>query len=386
MHPRDLVLRFLETTGRPAEAEFYLRLFRKGRPESFAVIAVSESAMRLSADALALDLRYLARLGLCPVLVFGLVTPARAREHAEAIRARLADDVFAAITPPDEAAAAAAAGSIPLVPLGSIGGEGKADIDRRFSALADLATALQSRKIVFLGRRSGLKRQSGQIVSLVDLTREAAALCAPGALPPKQAALLSQIQEIEAQIPHRLTLAVTSPLELLRELFTERGAGTLIRRGSNIARFDSLAAADEAKFQALLEAAFGRRPHPRLFSRPVSQVLVADDYRGAVVVTPTPLAPYLSKFAVDPGARGEGVGRDLWRALTEEVPAFFWRSRRENPFTSWYMRHCDGMARAGAWCVFWRGLPEEKLLGAIAYARDADDDFAPAAKEPHMPG
>jgi GNAT superfamily N-acetyltransferase len=375
MDTSDLVLRFLGSIGRPAEAEFYLRAFRAERRHSFAIIAVSDSAMRLEPDALAVDLRFLARLGLTPVLVFGHVIPEPARAHAETIASHLAGDVPCAIATADRAGAIISAGAIPLVPLDRLPGIAPGDIDGRFAALTDLATRLESRKLIFLGRRSGLQPDDGHLLSLVDLSTEGEALSRPGALPPKQAALLAQVARLLARVPHRMTVAVTSPLELLRELFTERGAGTLIRRGSTIATHRDLAELDRARLRALLVAAFDRQPSSALFERPFDRILVADDYLGAALVASTPLGPYLSKFAVDPRARGEGVGRDLWRALTRQVPSFFWRSRSENPFTSWYLRHCDGMSKAEGWHVFWRGLPDARILGAIAYARSAPSDF-----------
>jgi acetylglutamate kinase len=98
------------------------------------------------------------------------------------------------------------------------------------------------------------------------------------------------------------------------------------------------------------------------------------------VVTDTPLAPYLSKFAVTLEARGEGVGRDLWRALAAELPRLYWRSRADNPITSWYRDQCDGLQRLDAhgvaWVVLWRGLAPSEIADAIAHASAAPPDFA----------
>src|SRR5690606_11885598 len=103
---------------------------------------------------------------------------------------------------------------------------------------------------------------------------------------------------------------------------------------------------------------------------------VAEDYRGVAIVTRAAPAPYLSKFAVEVRARGEGVGRDLWRALCRDHAAFFWRGRADNPINAWYLQQCDGMARAGAWQVFWRGLAADDLAAAVRAALAAPDDFA----------
>jgi acetylglutamate kinase len=79
----------------------------------------------------------------------------------------------------------------------------------------------------------------------------------------------------------------------------------------------------------------------------------------------TPLGTYLSKFAVDREAQGEGMGRDLWEALYAGHPTVFWRARPANPINPWYTALCDGMTRLPEWTVFWKGLPPERVPAAV---------------------
>jgi acetylglutamate kinase len=367
----DLVLRFLASIGRREEAEYYVRLFRHTRPESFAIIAVGEAVLRGALDALIADLRFLWQLGLLPVIAIGLPRPRDAGPLATELARRLAPAVRCEITTPAQAATPPRHGAMALVPLSGL----PARASRRFDALAAMATALQSRKLVFLGRRSGLAPHGEAVRSLVDLTREYDELMAPGVLSRKQAALLAHIRRIIEAVPHRMTAAVTSPLDLLRELFTVRGAGTLVRRGSQVVSHRSFATCDRERLTALIRSAFGRPVQPHLFAQAVRHVYIADDYRGAAIVTATALGPYLSKFAVDVGAQGEGIGRDLWRALVQDAPQLFWRTRTGNPFASWYEQQCDGMHRSGAWQVFWRGFAPDAIPALIAHACAAPVDF-----------
>lgn len=362
------LLRFLRSIGRPAEAELYLSLFRADRRESFALVAVSDGVVRHSLDAVTADLRYLSRLGLTPIAVFGLVAATNARRHAGTVDERLGDDVQSAVVAPERAGEIARAGGIALVPL-----DARPTIDDRFTALGDMASALATRKLVFLGRRSGLQPTTGRIPSLVDAGAELDALV--GSLPDKQAALARQAKRIIGAVPHRMTVSVTSPIDLLRELFTTRGAGTLIRQATDIASHTGFASLDAVRLRGAVESAFGRALPADFFDRPIAAVYVAGDYLGAAVITDTPLGAYLSKFAVEQRARGEGVGRDLWRAITGDHPTLFWRSRPTNPITPWYADQCDGMVRTDTWHVFWRGLDPENIPAAIAHATAAGDDF-----------
>jgi hypothetical protein len=409
MTPQELVLRFLTSVGRPAEAQQYLELFRGSRPApapaipaaftqpsligggppgAFAVIHVSEPVLDHALDALVVDLRYLAELDLLPVLAFGAVSGSRAQKSAQRVAAALPPQVRAQITPTAQVAQALRDERLPLVPLVASKAarrelargeprEVEDEADRRFDALAELVTALGAKKLVFLGRRSGLQPRGGRVVSMIDLTTEAATV--GPTLPEPQAALLRQIARVVAGVPHSMTVSVTSPLDLLRELFTVKGAGTLVRRGSVVESFTRWEEVDRARLLALVEDAFGKSLVPDFADRPFLRAYVADGYRGVAIVTATPLGPYLSKFAVTTVARGEGVGRDLWRQLTADFPRLYWRSRAENPITSWYREQCDGLQRLDLdgkpWVVLWRGLAPDQLATAIAYCRDAPTDF-----------
>lgn len=386
MTPQELVLRFLTSVGRPAEAQQYLELFRGARsaadaeePGAFAVIHVSEPVLDHALDALVVDLRYLAELDLLPVLAFGAVGGSRAQKSAQRVAAALPPQVRAQVTAASQVAQALRDDCLPLVPLIASRGNGQGDVeaDRRFDALAELVSSLGAKKLVFLGRRSGLQPRGGRVVSMIDLTTEAATV--GPTLPEPQAALLRQVARVIDAVPHPMTVSVTSPLDLLRELFTVKGAGTLVRRGCVVETFSHWHELDRQRLLALVEEAFGKPLVSDFGSRPFLRAYVADDYRGAAIVTQTPLGPYLSKFAVTTVARGEGVGRDLWRHLTGELPQLFWRSRADNPITSWYREQCDGLQRITVegkpWVVLWRGLSAEQLAAAIHYCQAAPPDF-----------
>ncbi|MEZ4368845.1 MAG: hypothetical protein R2939_21585 [Kofleriaceae bacterium] len=373
---QDVVLRFLASIGRPAEAEAYLQRFQRDTPARFAVVHVSDAVIRDAFDALIVNLRFLVELGLRPVLAFGALGPRGARRAAERVRDALAGTIAATVTTADAAGALATAGGLALVPLVA-GADDAAGDDARFDRLAALASALGTGKLVFLSRRSGLQPAGGRVESIIDLAEIPAV--APR-LSPSQRQLLRQTARVIEQVGHPLTVAITSPLDLLRELFTVKGAGTLVRRGSVISRATRWDDLDGDRLVALIEDAFGRRLAPGFRERPFHTAFVAGDYRGAALVVDTPLGPYLSKFAVTTMARGEGVGRDLWRALIAAYPKLFWRSRADNPITSWYREQCDGLQRLTAagspWVVLWRGLPPTELAAAIAHCLATPPDFA----------
>jgi hypothetical protein len=365
--PSQLVSRFLASVGRPAEAQLYLSLFRAERRESFALIAVDSDVAGVAADALAVDLEFLSQLGLSPILAFD------SAEQAAAMAAWLGPGARAHIVEPGAAAHLASQGGIALVPLVETGHE--PDGRERQEQLCRLAAALGTRKVVLLGADARLVRSSGEPLSIVDVTAEWDELSAPGVLPAPQSETLHLARALIDAVPHAMTVAVTSPLDLLRELFTVRGAGTLVRRGATVTVHDGVADLDRARLGELVETAFGRRLRPAFWDRPIERAYLAGDYRGAALVAPTADGPYLSKLAVGAPARGEGIGRDLWRVLCRDYPALFWRSRPDNPIVPWYQEQCHGMVKSGPWHVYWRGLEVERIAPAIEAALGAPPDF-----------
>src|SRR5262249_45745378 len=118
MQPADVVLRFLESVGRADEAQFYLALFRGADKERFAALRVDATVVKVTADAAALALSFLAGLGLVPVVAIGLFAPADAAEQARALERRLiAAGVPAALAADADVAATAREGVVPIVAL-----------------------------------------------------------------------------------------------------------------------------------------------------------------------------------------------------------------------------------------------------------------------------
>jgi acetylglutamate kinase len=370
----DVVLRFLEGVGRRSEAEFYLGLFRAEAKERFAAIYVDANVARHALDAVALELSFLASLGLSPVVVLGLIEPTDADEHAARLRRKLERSAVAARVVPAadrlaDTAAACRAGVVPIVPFQL--GDG-ATTDDRFTALGTLLTSLGTRKLIILHRPGGL-HSGGHLLPIVNLGTDDVAL---KDLSRKQQMFVAQSRRLVLElVPHKLLVAIASPLDLLRELFTVRGAGTLLRRGSVVQRHDSYATVDLPRLRALIESSFGRPPLDAMFDRPVVAIHLEEGYRGAAIIESSPLGPYLSKFAVDREAQGEGLGRDLWQRVEAEHATVFWRARAENPINTWYDREADGLARLGPWHVYWKGLAPSSIPAAIEFALSAPIDL-----------
>lgn len=382
MMDTQIITRFLESVGQKADIELYLKLFRSQKKESFAVICPSARIVQTALDPFHFDLRILAGLGLTPVVVVGLFEPRDADRQAARIHEWLLEDgVRAQIVPLPPALTPALIevvretvhmNTIPLLSLETLR---EAPLESRFALLRTLVSGLETRKVVFLSTSAGLEREGSPPISAVNLHTDYERLLASGTLTRQHASLLRHGKQILDQTPHRMTATVVNPLHLLRELFTINGAGTLIRNGARIESHRDASTVDRARLRALIESAFGRTLAPDFFERPVERIYVDENYLGAAVLSQTPVGLYLTKFAVDRAAQGEGIGGDLWAVMTRDHPSFFWRARPGNPISSWYVKNCEGVVRLAEWHVYWRGLPVEKIEPAIRYALAAPVDF-----------
>jgi len=353
---------FLDSIGRREEYEFYLERFKLGEQKVFAAIVPDPEGFAESASVFVFDLRFLLRLGLQPVV---LLCGEHASQMAQLMEADEHPFMFIRMALRDRALSACdvehmlASGKIPVLVDGSISME---------EGLPVLVPAL-TRRVHFIRASGPLHRSDG--TPLFYYQTKDPVQFAPGDEG------LARFAGALAERDEGLHLSVASPLNLLSELFTVKGAGCLIRRGIRIQRYASLANLDRGRLVQLLENSFGRKLARPACLDQVSCVYLDDDYCCAAILEPYRQYMYLSKFAVQREARGEGIAQELWRTITHEHPSLFWRSRLRNPFNQWYDRQADGLHTENHWRVYWRGVARNEIPDLIASAIGRPLDFAP---------
>ncbi|MBI9020608.1 MAG: hypothetical protein JEZ10_05065 [Verrucomicrobia bacterium] len=329
---------FLDSIGRREEYEFYLNKFQSADTACFALLVPDFESLDQGAEAFAFDLHFLLKLGLKPAVV--LCGP-----DAEAKWDLLKDNpLFEKVIFPN---------------IGKTGGCVPVFVEENFKTLESL-----EQKVPSIGKRVHFIRAAGGLSSEYVYVQKL-----PGDLKPENRLLVETAAALLAARPGT-HISVTSPINLLQEIFTVKGAGTVFRRGSTILSGE----ADPAKLMALLEESFGKKPKEGVLAG-VTQTYVEENYRGAVLLEEQAAGLYLSKFAVGPEARGEGLAQELWDEVCKNHPAFFWRSRKGNSVNQWYDRHSDGHYTVGDWMVFWRAMSAESLPGLIAFCENRPPDF-----------
>jgi acetylglutamate kinase len=367
----EAVLKFLASVGPGSEAELYLREFRGRNPERFATLVVEPDTAERHATQVAEDVRFLGALGLFPTVVLGWQGASAAQHGALRDALTTAGVAIAELTlGPRSAAEITRATRAQIVPLCALPG---ASASERLEALSQLLIELGSEKLVLLRAEGGLWEQ-GQRISIVNLSTDLERVS--GGVDATTRELLEACRTLVLErVPQRLLVGLTSPLDLLHELFTVKGAGTLLRKGVRIERRAGYEGVELLQLEALLESSFGKKVRPGFFDQAVERTYLEERYRGAAIVVRTELGGYLSKFAVTRVAQGEGIGQDLWNAVVSEHPALFWRARAENPIRSFYERTCQGRYQAGGLIIYFRGLAPAAVPLAIEHALAQPLDF-----------
>jgi acetylglutamate kinase len=226
---------------------------------------------------------------------------------------------------------------------------------------ADAATRLlvheiQPMKIIFLVDSGGLQDAQGRIIESINLVSDYDDLMSQDWVHSGMRIKLSEIRRLLDDSPSSTSVSITSPSSLVRELFTHGGAGTLVRKGENIVKYDGVSEIDRDRLEALVQDAFGRKLESRWFDElELAAAYVSESYRAAALMTKVDDFDYLDKFAIHESAQGEGLARTVWTHLTRDFPVFFWRSRSDNRFNAFYEKEADGSVKQNHWTIYWRG-------------------------------
>ena len=378
---------FLDSIGRSEEYEYYLKKFRSDRSSCFAVLCPDEEACDVGGENLRLSLQFLQRLDLVPAVL--LTGPRAPQMRAALTRSGLSFTTYRPKRrcPPrsfgeTEAQDSNQAGDVELVfELGAAVQLARTEKKSLVivweqellqPALQFLSRQLSSR-IYFIRMAGALRGVDGRELLYYHYRSDDHRLMS-------EDGGLAELATALGNTYDKLHLSVTAPYNLIKEIFTVKGAGTMIRAGSTILHYGGAAGVDRERLVELLGQSFQKKLVDQSFIDRASDIYVEANYQGAIILESQPMGYYLSKFAVDKQARGLGIAQELWDEVVRRHPALFWRSRNNNSINRWYASLAEGMHRAPPhWNIFWRGVELADISPIIKYCVSRPEDFAPAA-------
>lgn len=358
---------FLDSIGRRDEYEFYLERFKAGSSSAFAILCPERNGLDDTSSVFSFDLEFLIRLGLTPIILL-------CGSDAEDMRDRLLkeDHPFAPLPLTLNPANKKRTCEMVAEYHKECRQHGKAMVLVSPSSLEDGLTSLVptiSERVHYIRMRGPLHNKKDEPISFFCVAKQNFNELAQEDIP------IAELAEKLLTYNPGLHFSVASPLSLLEELFTVKGAGCLIRRCSAILHFTSMHEVNTDLLCDLLEDSFKKPLCNQNFLKKASEIYMEENYRGAALLENHAAGVYISKFAVRTLARGEGVANEIWKEILTKHKAVFWRSNINNRINHWYERKAEGYQTEGKWKVFWMGVSRDRIPDVIRYAIERDEDF-----------
>ncbi|KAL2757673.1 hypothetical protein ACRALDRAFT_1079805 [Sodiomyces alcalophilus JCM 7366] len=245
-------------------------------------------------------------------------------------------------------------------------------------AAAELARALEPLKVVYLSEKGGLfNGETAEKISHINLDEEYDHLMSQSWCRYGTRLKIKEIKELLDTLPRSSSVAIIHPSDLQKELFTDSGAGTLIRRGDKIeVATDVSQFSDLAKLKETLlinregldaEATVDRyidflkgTPFKAYYDEPYNCL--------AIVLPPGPDRSHatLATLSVTKNGWLSNVTENVFNAIKKDHEQLVWTVSQEDENLSWFFGKCDGSSVDEGNVLFWYGIDNFEELGALA--------------------
>ncbi|GAA5986633.1 hypothetical protein JCM11641_005171 [Rhodosporidiobolus odoratus] len=420
---RETIIRLLYSLASRREVSRYLQIFSSAT--HFAVLKVGGAILTNDLESLTLSLNFLHRVGLYPVVVHGMgdklnarleadgivpdyidgirITDARTLSHARRVflsenlklvstleslgtRARpITGGVFTAeyldqsrygfvgrITGVDKEPIEASirAGALPILTSLAETPEGQILNVNADVATAELAKVLEPLKIVYLSEKGGLYHGvTKEKLSLINLDEEYDDLMKQEWVKYGTKLKLREIKELLDHLPRSSSVAIISPDNLQKELFTDSGAGTLLRRGYKLYKHTSIESVGQDRLRSVLaerdeDVTSGRKSVAQVLSELEKQGAPFTIYGDepcdvvAIVSHPDGQVPVMTKFLANTTAVQNGVTDNIFNAIRKDHKRLFWTAKADDEQKAWHFERADGSFTRNGRSLFYYGVQD----------------------------
>lgn len=422
---RSTVVQLLNNIGSKREVEQYLKYFTSVSSQQFAVIKVGGAIITHQLKELASCLAFLYHVGLYPIVLHGtgpqinelLEKEGVEPEYIDGIRVTnpktmeivrkcfleqnltlvtaleemgvharpITGGVFGAdyldkdkyqlvgkINKVDKASVEAAidAGYLPILTSLAESPSGQMLNVNADVAASELAREFEPLKIVYLNEKGGLiNGLTGEKISAINLDEEYDDLLKEPWVKYGTKLKIKEIHDLLQHLPRSSSVAIIDVNDLQKELFTDSGAGTLIRRGYKLINRNSLS---EFGNSDLLRAALLRDPEIKSGKLSVAAYLKhleSVKFRSygdaplevlSIVVELNPdsqvTVPKLEKFLSSRTGWLNNVTDNIFSAIKKDFGSLYWVVHENDSNLAWYFSKSEGSYHFNNEIIFWYGL------------------------------
>lgn len=244
-------------------------------------------------------------------------------------------------------------------------------------AAGELARALQPLKIVYLSEKGGLfNGDTNEKISAINLDEEYDHLMSQWWCRYGTRLKIKEIKELLETLPKTSSVAIIHPADLQKELFTDTGAGTLIRRGNKLSTVTDLSQfQDLEKLKDVLV-----RDREGLDARAVVDRYVdnlkTEKFKAyfdepmdalAIVVPPSSTSSLakLATFTITKAGWLTNVADNVFSAIKKDHPKLVWTVKEDDENLTWFFDKADGSLSKDGEVMFWYGVDSSEQVNEL---------------------
>lgn len=178
---------------------------------------------------------------------------------------------------------------------------------------------------------------------------------------------LREFKELLDHLPRSSSVAVISAASLQKELFTDSGAGTLIRRGYKLFKHNSIDGIGADRFRQVIH---DRDPEVLAGLQSVTGVLTdlkktpytvyGDEPLDVVAVVSHPEGetPIMTKLLSSRSGVLNNVTDNVFNAIKKDHRRLFWTATADDENRGWHFERADGSFTRAGKSLFWYGVQD----------------------------
>lgn len=235
-------------------------------------------------------------------------------------------------------------------------------------AAGELARALQPLKVVYLSEKGGLfNGETNEKISAINLDEEYEHLLSQWWVRYGTRLKIKEIKELLDDLPRTTSVAIIHPADLQKELFTDSGAGTLIRRGNKvhtrtkISEFEDIDALKEVLIrdrEGLDAPAVVDRfvedlqngSFKAYFDEPMEALAVVVPAQGGSTLA------QLATFTITKAGWLTNVADNVLAAIKKDHPKLVWTVKEDDENLTWFFDKSEGSLSREGEVLFWYGV------------------------------
>ena len=178
---------------------------------------------------------------------------------------------------------------------------------------------------------------------------------------------LREFKELLDHLPRSSSVAVISADSLQKELFTDNGAGTLVRRGYKLFKDSNLQKIGPDRLRQVIH---DRDPEVAAGLQSVTGVLndltkapftiYGDEPLDAVAIVSHPLGetPIMTKLLCSRNGMLNNVADNVFNAIKKDHKRLFWTAQADDENRAWHFERADGSFTRAGKSLFWYGVQD----------------------------